>query len=129
LSISTDSLQYLTGQTLPLLNRTPITQIDRGAVRGANLFHSFEQFNLQTGQRAYFANPIGITNIFSRVIGSNPSSIDGTLGVLGTANLFFLNPNGIIFGANARLDVNGSFIGNTASSIRFSDSVEFRNEN
>jgi large exoprotein involved in heme utilization and adhesion len=74
----------LTPARLP--NTTPMTRIDGGAIRGSNLFHSFEQFNLQTGQRAYFANPTGITNIFSRVTGSNPSSIDGTLGILGNAN-------------------------------------------
>ncbi|MFB2982215.1 filamentous hemagglutinin N-terminal domain-containing protein, partial [Microseira sp. BLCC-F43] len=99
--------------------------IDGGTIRGANLFHSFSQFHIQNGRGAYFTNPEGITNIFSRITGNNPSQINGILGVLGNANLFLLNPNGIIFGPNARLDLNGSFIGTTANSIRFADRVEF----
>jgi filamentous hemagglutinin family protein len=100
-------------------------RIDGGATRGGNLFHSFEQFNIGNGQRVYFANPIGIENIFSRVTGTDPSDILGTLGVNGGANLFFLNPNGIIFGENAVLDVRGSFVGSTASSIQFEDGTAF----
>jgi filamentous hemagglutinin family protein len=99
--------------------------IDGGTVKGANLFHSFSEFNIQTGRGAYFTNPEGITNIFSRITGANPSNINGILGVLGNANLFLLNPNGIIFGPNARLDLNGSFLASTASSINFADGVEF----
>jgi large exoprotein involved in heme utilization and adhesion len=66
----------------------PTDQIDGGARRGASLFHSFQQFNLGNGQRVFFANPAGIENIFSRVTGTNPSAILGTLGVNGGANLF-----------------------------------------
>jgi filamentous hemagglutinin family protein len=106
-------------------NGRPIDRIDGGAVRGSNLFHSFQQFNINSGQGIYFANPSGIINIFSRVTGGNTSNIEGTLGVLGNANLFLLNPNGIIFGPNAKLDVGGSFVASTASSIRFNDGVEF----
>jgi len=94
-------------------------QIDGGATRGANLFHSFEQFNVRDGQRVYFANPVGIKNIFSRVTGTTPSTILGTLGVNGSANLFFLNPNGIIFAENGWLDVQGSFVATTANAIQF----------
>ncbi len=96
-------------------------RIDGGVQRGANLFHSFLEFNVGQGQRVYFANPARIENIFSRVTGTNPSTILGTLGVNGGANLFFLNPNGIIFGQNAKLDVRGSFVGTTANSIEFGD--------
>jgi filamentous hemagglutinin family protein len=106
-------------------NGVSIDRIDGGAVRGSNLFHSFQQFNINLGQRVYFSNPNGITNIFSRVTGGNASNIDGTLGVLGNANLFFLNSNEIIFGSNARLDIGGSFIASTASSIKFNDGIEF----
>ena len=94
-------------------------RIDGGATRGANLFHSFEQFNIGDGQRVYFANPAAIENIFSRVTGTDPSDILGTLGVNGGANLFLLNPNGIIFGENATLDVRGSFVATTANGIEF----------
>ncbi|MHC5936158.1 two-partner secretion domain-containing protein [Nostoc sp.] len=100
-------------------------RIDGGAIRGANLFHSFQEFNVGELQRVYFANPTGISNILTRVTGSNVSNILGTLGVDGSANLFFLNPNGIIFGQNARLDVSGSFIATTANSFVFGDGLEF----
>jgi len=95
--------------------------IDGGAIRGVNLFHSFQEFNVEAGQRVYFANPTSIQNIFSRVSGSNPSRIFGTLGVLGNANLFLLNPNGILFGANAQLDIRGSFVASTANQILLND--------
>ncbi len=100
-------------------------RISGGAVRGSNLFHSFREFNIGEGKGGYFENPAAIENIFSRVTGSNPSEILGTLGVLGNANLFFLNPNGIIFGNNASLDVRGSFVGTTADSIVFPDGNQF----
>jgi filamentous hemagglutinin family protein len=100
-------------------------RIDGGAIRGINLFHSFEQFNINEGRGAYFANPIGIENILSRVTGSHLSRVTGTLGVLGNATLFFINPNGIIFGPTASLDMQGSFIASTASSIRLADGTDF----
>lgn len=105
---------------------TPQLQlIDGGATRGANLFHSFVEFNIGEGNTAYFSNPAAIQNIFTRVTGNNPSQILGTLGVLGNANLYFFNPNGIIFGDNASLDIRGSFIASTASSLTFPDSTKF----
>ncbi|NEN96140.1 MAG: filamentous hemagglutinin N-terminal domain-containing protein, partial [Moorea sp. SIO3I7] len=99
--------------------------IEGGAERGANLFHSFTDFNVEELQRVYFVNPAGIENIISRVTGTNPSSILGTLGVDGAANLFLLNPHGIIFGANAQLDIQGSFVASTANSITFGDGSSF----
>ncbi|MBD2337517.1 filamentous hemagglutinin N-terminal domain-containing protein [Calothrix sp. FACHB-156] len=103
----------------------PTTLIEGGATRGVNLFQSFLQFNVGDGQRIYFANPAGIENILTRVTGSDPSKIFGTLGVYGTANLFLLNPNGIIFGPNARLDVAGSFLATTANSFVFENGLNF----
>ncbi len=100
-------------------------RIDGGARRGANLFHSFREFNVNDGQRVYFANPAGIENILGRVTGTNVSDILGTLGVDGDANLFLLNPNGIIFGPNASLDVSGSFIATTGNRFNFPDGGEF----
>lgn len=112
-----------------MINGLPIDRIDGGARRGANLFHSFQEFNINEGQAVYFSNPNGIDRIFSRVTGNNLSAIFGKLGVLGNANLFFLNPNGIIFGPNASLDVNGSFLATTASSIYLSDGTIFSAKN
>ncbi len=103
----------------------PADLIQGGATRGVNLFHSFSQFNVRDGQRVYFANPVGIETILSRVTGAYPSRILGTLGVDGAANLFLINPNGILFGANARLDVAGSFLASTANSFKFPDGSEF----
>ena len=100
-------------------------RIDGGARRGANLFHSFREFNVNDGQRVYFANPSGVNNILGRVTGNDVSAIMGTLGVEGGANLFLINPNGIIFGANARLDVSGSFFASTGNRFTFSDGGEF----
>lgn len=99
--------------------------IEGGASRGVNLFHSFEEFNIGEGNRVYFNNPSGIARIFSRVTGHHQSVILGTLGVLGNADLFLLNPNGIIFGQNAALDLKGSFLATTASSVIFKDGTEF----
>jgi len=94
-------------------------RIDGGAIRGNNLFHSLSELSVSEGGAIYFSNPPGITNIINRVTSSNPSSIMGTLGVLGNANLFLLNPNGILFGPNSALDLKGSFIGTTANAIQF----------
>jgi filamentous hemagglutinin family protein len=107
----------------------PSTEITGGAIRGTNLFHSFQQFNVDSGRGVYFTNPNGIANIFSRVTGSNVSNIFGKLGVLGNANLFLLNPNGIVFGPNATLDLGGSFLATTANSIKFSDGRKFSASN
>ncbi|AOX03593.1 hypothetical protein BJP34_32910 [Moorena producens PAL-8-15-08-1] len=99
--------------------------IEGGAIRDSNLFHSFIEFNVGNVQRVYFANPDGITNILTRVTGNNLSQILGTLGVNGSANLFLLNPNGINFGANASLDVAGSFVASTADSAVFDNGFNF----
>ncbi|MBD2164925.1 filamentous hemagglutinin N-terminal domain-containing protein [Calothrix membranacea FACHB-236] len=103
----------------------PANLIEGGASRGTNLFQSFLKFNVSDGQRVYFANPTGIENIFTRITGNEPSKILGTLGVDGQANLFFLNPNGIIFGSNVRLDIAGSFLATTANSFVFENGLKF----
>jgi len=99
--------------------------ITGGATRGSSLFHSFLEFNVNHGQRVYFDNPANINNIFSRVTGNNVSHILGTLGVNGNANLYLLNPKGIIFGKDAKLDIAGSFFATTANSFKFPDGNEF----
>ena len=110
--------------------------IQGGAIRGNTLFHSFEEFNVnELGQNSQIRsvffdlqNNTEVLNILTRVTGTNLSQILGTLGVLndalnsndlGNANLFLLNPNGITFGENANLQLNGSFFATTADSIVF----------
>lgn len=116
-----DTLGTETSLVLPDPDGLPIDIIEGGATRGENLFHSFQEFNIGEGQGVYFANPAGIATILSRVTGQTPSDILGTLGVLGEADLFLINPNGIVFGENARLDVRGSFVATTANAIEFSN--------
>ena len=99
--------------------------IEGGAIRGENLFHSFTEFSIREGLESEFANPEGIVNIFSRVTGNNISEILGTLSINGDANLFLMNPNGIVFGENAVIDINGSFMATTAESIEFNSGESF----
>ncbi|MEH2160724.1 MAG: S-layer family protein [Nostoc sp.] len=106
----------------------PIEVITGGATRQSNLFHSFQEFNISEGRGAYFFSPSAdIQNILARVTGNNRSEILGILGTFGNSspNLFLINPNGIVFGRNASLDVEGSFVGTTANGLQFGNQGVF----
>jgi len=97
-----------------------------GSQVGGNLFHSFSQFNVNTGQSATFSGPVDVTNIISRVTGSSFSNIDGLLAsTIPGANLYLINPKGVLFGANATLDVQGSFYASTANHLKLADGGRF----
>lgn len=98
-TLPTNSLVTTDGNTL---------QIDGGTRAGTNLFHSFQDFSILTGQTAIFNNNLEIKNIISRVTGNSISNIDGIIQTNGTANFFFINPNGIVSGPNEKYNINGT---------------------
>lgn len=99
--------------------------IHDGTRSGTNLFHSFSEFSVPLNGSATFTNPDNIINIVGRVTGGTLSDLNGKIQANGQANLFLLNPNGIVIGPGAQLKIGGSFIGSTAENIAFSDETVF----
>ena len=128
-SASCATAQITPDRTLPNNSRVTINgnvfNITGGTQAGRNLFHSFQQFSVPTGGTASFINSADINNIISRVTGGSASNIDGLIKTSGTANLFFLNPSGIVFGQHASLNVGGSFVATTANAIQFGNQGTF----
>jgi filamentous hemagglutinin family protein len=99
---------------------------DLGRKLGPNLFHSFSQFSLAAGQSATFSGPADVQNILSRVTGGEASIINGTLrSTIAGANLFLINPQGVVFGPSASVNVNGSFVATTADYAKLADGTRF----
>ncbi|MBG1262893.1 filamentous hemagglutinin N-terminal domain-containing protein, partial [Nostoc commune] len=113
------------GTQVERIDNTTLDITGGTTVGNTNLFHSFSNFSIPSEQVVNFQNAPTINNILVRVTGRNPSDIQGTLQAQGKANLFLMNPNGIIFGQYATLKIGGSFIGTTASALQFPGGGEF----
>jgi len=114
------------GQVTTLPGSNYVISDTLGQQVGGNLFHSFQFFNINTGETATFTGSLSVENILARVTGGNRSFIDGTLrSDIPNANLYLLNPNGILFGENAQLDVMGSFHASTADYLGLGENGRF----
>src|SRR5712675_2233382 len=129
-SISVDG-RFSPAQTLGAVAGNYSIGANLGKQVGSNLFHSFGKFGLSTGESATFSGgPAPISNVVGRVTGGNPSSIDGKVqSTIAGANLYLINPSGIVFGPNATVNVSGGFHASTADYIKMSDGAKFQATN
>jgi filamentous hemagglutinin family protein len=130
--LSTSATQaqiYQPSNRIPVADNTLGTQvtgannnftINGGLIRGASIFHSFQDFSVPTGGSASFTTVPGTQAVVSRVTGNLSSDINGIVNTQG-ANFFLINPNGVIFGTNAQLNVGGAFVATTAESAILTD--------
>ncbi|MDR4505444.1 MAG: filamentous hemagglutinin N-terminal domain-containing protein [Candidatus Scalindua sp.] len=124
MNTSVDFCVQKSGGLIPITQR--FYEITDGTHKGSNLFHSFSKFDVPAGEAAKFIDVYGdVNNIISRVTGPEISKIDGRIESPAMANLFFLNPNGVVFGPEASLNINGSFHVSTANYLRFGDGAKF----
>jgi filamentous hemagglutinin family protein len=129
--------QTAQAQTYQPTNRTPVADntlgtqvsgngnnfdITGGLSKGQTLFHSFTDFSIPNNGQANFINPVGNRDIITRVTGNLFSDINGLLKTNG-ANFLLINPNGVVFGTSAQLDVGKAFVGSTANSIDLFDAA------
>ena len=97
-----------------------------GSLKGGNLFHSFQQFDIEPNETATFTGDESILNVISRVTGGNESHINGVLrSKVGSADFYFINPAGVVFGENSLVDVPASFHISTAGELIFADGSSF----
>ncbi|MEO1133490.1 MAG: filamentous hemagglutinin N-terminal domain-containing protein, partial [Cyanobacteria bacterium J06639_1] len=98
------------------------TTVGGGLVNGGNVFHSFEEFSVPGGMTVTFEENAGVSRIINRVTGSTESFINGEIRYAGAdATIFLLNPNGVVFGPQSKLDINASFVASSAEGLLFED--------
>ncbi|MFK7895651.1 MAG: filamentous hemagglutinin N-terminal domain-containing protein [Myxococcota bacterium] len=126
-SFSPDTVAH--GEYAPGQNTDYLIRESYGQRSGDNLFHRFTRFDIPAGESATFvadAPGSGIQRIISHVGGASPSQIDGVLrSTIPGADLYLLNPRGVIFGSGASLDLAGAFYASSADHLRFQDNVRF----
>ena len=129
-SASATSFVANSGATVPVPGNLYTIPQSLGRAAGANLFHSFDSFRVGTGDAAVFTTTSSFNNVISRVSGASATTINGVLALQSAAgskpNFFFINPNGVAFGAGAQLDMPGAFHVSTANQLRFADDIIFK---
>ena len=114
------------GEALTLAGPNYAIKATLGQQQGGHLFHSFSDFELNTGEAAVFSGPSTINHIISRVTGGLPSRINGRLqSDIPQANFYFFNPAGLWFGESAALELSGGFYASTADYLQWADGRVF----